>query len=159
MSEQQNYTGGPKSAAGKAIVATNAITHGLTAKELVLPGERKADLVALRQSLVADLRPVGDMEALLVERVALCLWRLRRVMRFEAGYMGNGLGAPKHRDPYGDFISHFQSADKLVLLTRYETAIERSMYRALGELRAMKEARGQAGDGSIDVTPAEAFVS
>jgi len=152
MNEKQ-HRGGPKTAEGKAIVAVNAVTHGLTSKELVLPGERKADLTALRQSLLADLNPVGSMETLLVERAALCLWRLRRVLRFEAGFMGNGFsGQPRH-DPYGEFIAHFNVADKLVLLTRYETAIERSLFRALGELRAMQEARGKAGDGTIDVTP------
>lgn len=151
--------GGPKTAEGKAIVATNAVTHGLTSKELVLPGERKADLTALRQSLLADLNPVGSLETLLVERAALCLWRLRRVLRFEAGFMGNGMNAEARHDPYGEFVGRFNTADKLVLLTRYETAIERSLYRALGELRTMQQGRGKAGDGTIDVTPKGEFVS
>lgn len=151
--------GGPKTAEGKAIVATNAVTHGLTSKELVLPGERKADLTALRQSLLADLNPVGSLETLLVERAALCLWRLRRVLRFEAGFMGNGMNAEARHDPYGEFVGRFNTADKLVLLTRYETAIERSLYRTLAELRAMQQGRGKAGDGTIDVTPEKEFVS
>jgi hypothetical protein len=81
------------------------------------------------------------------------------VMRFEAGFMGNGLSAEARHDPYGEFFARFNVADKLVLLTRYETAIERSLYRTLAELRAMQEARGKAGNGAIDVTPAEEFVS
>lgn len=140
-------------------MATNAVTHGLTSKELVLPGERKADLTALRQSLLADLNPVGSLETLLVERAALCLWRLRRVLRFEAGFMNNGINAEARHDPYGEFVGRFNTADKLVLLTRYETAIECSLYRALGELRAMQQTRGKTGDGTIDVTPKGEFVS
>ena len=81
----------------------------------------------MRQSLLADLNPVGSLETLLVERTALCLWRLRRVMRFEAGFMGNGMNVNSQHDPYGELVARFNTADKLVLLTRYETAIERSL--------------------------------
>ena len=89
----------------------------------------------MRQSLLADLNPVGSLEALLVERSALCLWRLRR---FEAGFMGNGMNAEARHSPYGEFVACFNTADKLVLFTRYETAIERSLYRALGSCAPCK---------------------
>jgi len=138
---------GPKTDAGKAVVAGNAIKHGLTAKELVLPGERKGDLVALRAGLYADLRPVGEMECLLVDRVALTMWRLRRVIRFEAGFLENQLYDVMERnggeDSYGKVVSWGggSSLDKLKTLAGYETSIEHGMYRALKQLREMQELR------------------
>jgi hypothetical protein len=56
--------------------ALSALRHGATAG--VLPHERKAwqrHLEAVR----AELQPVGPVEEALVERIALALWRLRRL--------------------------------------------------------------------------------
>src|SRR5688572_13770310 len=75
---------GPKTLGGKARVAGNAITHGVYSVVPVLPGvEDAADWEVHRAGLVASLQPVGHFEAVLVERAAAHLWRLRRVLRYE----------------------------------------------------------------------------
>jgi hypothetical protein len=145
---------GPRTPEGRAVVARNAITHGLTAKELVLPGERKGDLVALREGLYADLRPEGELECLLADRVALAMWRLRRVIRFEAGFLENQVYDVMERsgaeDSYGKVVSWGGGAslDKLKTLAGYETNIERGMYKALEQLRDL-QAKRLADSGSL----------
>jgi hypothetical protein len=75
---------GPRSADGKAVAARNATRHGLTAAATVLPHvETAADWEAHRAAAVASLAPAGYLEQELADRVALLLWRLRRVARAE----------------------------------------------------------------------------
>jgi hypothetical protein len=76
---------GPRTANGKAVVARNAVTHGALSSFAVLPGvERVEDWQAHRDGVVRELAPVGLLETRLAERVALLLWRLNRVARYEA---------------------------------------------------------------------------
>ena len=75
---------GPRTAKGKARSSRNALTHGLTAQEIVIPGEDPAAYQAFRQQLIDDLQPNGSCELDLVERLAATFWRLRRIPRFEA---------------------------------------------------------------------------
>ncbi len=75
---------GPRTAAGKALARYNAVRHGaLTAAPLV-PGEDVAAWDQHRQGVVASLAPAGRLEAALADRIALTLWRLDRVARYEA---------------------------------------------------------------------------
>jgi hypothetical protein len=76
---------GPTTPEGKAAASQNALTHGLLSREVLLPGEDEATLVELSGRLRDELRPVGELEGLLVERVIAAAWRLRRLGRVEAG--------------------------------------------------------------------------
>ncbi len=44
---------------------------------------------AHRAAVIEDVRPVGALELALAEQVAIKLWRLGRVVRFEADMIGN----------------------------------------------------------------------
>jgi len=75
---------GPKTEAGKSIVRLNAVHHGVLSTTPVIPGlEREEDWEAHRVGVLASLAPEGHLEVTLAERVALVLWRLRRVARYE----------------------------------------------------------------------------
>jgi hypothetical protein len=76
---------GPKTAQGKAVVALNAMKHGLLSRELLLPGEDGINLSELAESLRAQLAPIEALENLLVDRIIAALWRLRRLIRVETG--------------------------------------------------------------------------
>jgi len=86
---QQNakQSTGPKSVAGKRAVRHNALAHGLRAKDVVVLGEKAADFEALRASLYETLKPADALQEQLVERIAVSLWRLRRIPSFEAGIL------------------------------------------------------------------------
>ena len=76
---------GPRTAAGKARSAQNALKHGMpAAKYLVLPDEDAAEFAGLEAALVAELAPVGA-QAVLARRVAVAAWRLERADRLAAG--------------------------------------------------------------------------
>jgi len=80
---------GPATSEGKAIVAQNAVKHGIFAKDLIITtGDGKEDAQEYRElldGLIISLNPVGKMECLLVEKISVDYWRLRRVLRFESG--------------------------------------------------------------------------
>lgn len=80
---------GPATSEGKAIVAQNAIKHGIFAKDLIITtGDGKEDAHEYKElldGLIVSLNPVGQMECLLVEKISVDYWRLRRVLRFETG--------------------------------------------------------------------------
>ena len=75
---------GPKTVAGKDRVARNAVTHGILAQSPVLEGVESREAWEAHLAGIEDsLTPIGTLEVLLVERVALQLWRLGRVARYE----------------------------------------------------------------------------
>jgi len=74
---------GPQTEQGKAISRLNALKHGILSKELLLTGEVSRELEELSRCLRVELRPEGELELVLVDRIATCVWRLRRVLRVE----------------------------------------------------------------------------
>lgn len=89
---------GPRTPEGKAAVARNRLTHGLVARGF-LPLEDPADLAGLRESLRAELAPVGTLETALVDRAAEILFRLRRAGRAETGlFSKETLGLLAHHE-------------------------------------------------------------
>ena len=85
---------GPKTLEGKRFVRWNALKHGLLAREVVLPArecvENDAEFRNLLGHLRHDLQPSGVLEEILVEKIAVCYWRLRRVLRSETGEIRSG---------------------------------------------------------------------
>lgn len=78
---------GPITENGKAIVSKNAIKHGIFTHDLVIEKgdgkEKKEEYTELLNNLIDCLNPQGQLEYLLVEKIAVDFWRLRRVLRFE----------------------------------------------------------------------------
>ena len=98
---------GPKTVKGKAVAALNSTRHGILSAVEVLPGhEDPAEWTAHREAVLGDLAPAGYLEKVLAERVALQLWRLRRVARYERDAAAVGLEtlpervAKSHREAF-----------------------------------------------------------
>lgn len=75
---------GPRSASGKARSRLNAVTHGLTSRQLVVGAEKPEDFDAFREALFADLEPSGALQCELVDEIVRSMWRLRRIPVLEA---------------------------------------------------------------------------
>ncbi len=79
------HSTGPRTLAGKAIAARNALAHGLCAAAMpVLPDEDAGVFKEFHRRLVEDLAPDGMLECGIVERIAVLQWRLARAGRIEA---------------------------------------------------------------------------
>ncbi len=197
---------GPKTRIGRTKTKMNAMKHGLLTADLVVRGEDPVEFAGVLENLADELQPQGPLEAQLVERVAACMWRLRRLYRIEAGIFTHEslkFELDRAQDEAGRFEEikdefaleeeeyvritdeerHGQAmarvekavrllqeeslalgvafkqdakyADAISKLTRYEAAIERSLYRALRELQRVQAARqdGQPPPSiAVDVT-------
>jgi hypothetical protein len=83
---------GPTTSAGKARSSRNALHHGAFSTLPVVPGlERNEDWEAHRAGIFTSLIPVGVLEEALAVRVAICLWRLNRIHRYETAVTSIGL--------------------------------------------------------------------
>lgn len=75
---------GPITAHGKAASSQNATRHGLLSARLFIDDEDPAEFHVVCAELARSLKPVGAIEAALVERIAVSLWRQRRLVQAEA---------------------------------------------------------------------------
>ncbi len=75
--------GGPRTKAGKEIARLNSVAHGLRSALPVIPGESAESWEGHRGAILTSLAAQGALEEALAERVALLLWRLGRVARYE----------------------------------------------------------------------------
>jgi len=128
---------GPRTPEGKAAIALNAMKHGLLSRESLVKGETEADLVGFGKRLRAQLAPVGELELLLADRIVSTAWRLRRAIAVETILFNQDATPAAAFNGYG--------RQKIGVLSRYETTLERSLFKALHELQRLQAARdGQA---------------
>ncbi len=89
----------PVTSEGKSRSAQNATKHGLTSKAVVLPNESEEEYNEFRDSLVADLEPVGDREITLATVIAETYWRRQRFYRLETAFMTARMKAISEANP------------------------------------------------------------
>lgn len=83
---------GPNTPAGKEKVKWNALKHGLLSNSVIEGfGESKEEQEELLVRLIDDLAAVGELEIMLVDKIASCHLRLRRAMRGEVGTISRDL--------------------------------------------------------------------
>lgn len=160
IANRQNARGGGvKTPEGKEVSRLNAIKHGLLSREVLIKGESKQSLEELRQALYEELSPATELEAIFVDRIIANTWRLRRVLEVERNAME---WQKEYKDVAIDFdfeleeeesegdkrkqrlrqkISNMITRNDTDQILRYETTIERGIYKALHELQRLQAAR------------------
>jgi hypothetical protein len=108
---------GPRTAQGKANSRLNALKHGILASQAVIAiiegrAERKM-FEQIVDGLAEDFQPVGTYEQLLVQEVAACFWRKRRLLMFET---------------HAAFEVHEQATNAYLSSPREKTAARRAPY-------------------------------
>jgi hypothetical protein len=157
---------GPVTVSGKAVSAQNALKHGVLAQAQVLVsmGEDAKTLEGLRERLLEDLQPEGELEELLADRVVALVWRLRRLHLAEVGLFDEA--AKRYADPLARVLEEAQGGPArknyaaaaagwtfqleltegaLNSLSRYEAGIERGLFKALHELQRLQAYRAGVG--------------
>jgi hypothetical protein len=157
---------GPRTRAGKEVASRNALSHGITSPSPVLAGmEREADWRRHLNGIVDGLAPEGDLERALAERVALLLWRLHRITRYEVAVTDRAVAGTESDLAVADAYVQgtltkgvlpdvspvilaaaqetrvIPAVDELDKIMRYETHLHRQYIQTLHELEALQARR------------------
>jgi hypothetical protein len=129
---------GPRTEAGKARSAQNALKHGMRAqKHIVLPDEDAAEFAALEAAMIEELAPAGALQTVLARRVAVAAWRLARADRVEADlFAERSYGADPN--PGLALIRDGNRTRSFETLLRYRGAAMAEFWRALRTLKALQ---------------------
>ena len=137
---------GPRTPEGKATSAQNARTHGLLSRAALLPDDDAATFAAFSEALWIELAPVGAVQEMLTDRIIGQAWRLRRAAILDAALVAyeseSAASFARGKSPaavLGLAATRMVRSGAPTTLSRYETAIERSMLAAMGELRRLRE--------------------
>jgi hypothetical protein len=102
----------------------------------------------LLDAFLAEYQPAGPTETLLVEQMAMASWRLRRMRSLETGLFSLRMSQLSRDENVSDidprsraFAYDVSGSHSIEILSRYETRIERSFYRALHELEHLRAAK------------------
>ena len=153
---------GPKTEAGKKNSRRNALKHGVLASALLITqgegAEDAAEFGEFLRDLQEDLQPVGAVEEMFVERIAVCCWRQKRALRCEAGLVRRtfapnpptpaieklgamcGWAPNPERESITDHL-RLPLGKSLDQILRYETTIHRQLAYALNQLERLQRAR------------------
>ncbi len=100
-----DHATGPRTLSGKARARLNAVTHGLTAETLILPGEDPRAFQRRLDDWTAQLEPANPFEHDLVRQVVTLSWRLDRAERVQDALIADSLGtdtAEQRREEVAD---------------------------------------------------------
>jgi hypothetical protein len=127
--ENAKKSSGPTSEAGKQTSSHNALKHGLASNGdfYLLESEDKEKFEALCQTFSKLEQPQDEIERILVRRLAEHQWLITRAMRFQNHCFLE--------------TCHVIATAALSVYLRYQAQHERSFYKALKELRTIRELR------------------
>jgi hypothetical protein len=139
---------GPRTESGKSTVSTNALCHGLTSKQLIIPGENEADFNALRDSVLEHWCPATERERDIADQLAINEWRLLRARKVEAGFLTRAINSVLEEDPAAEpddaliaVLTDDPWAKKYKTVQRYVASAERAYTQSLNEMKRMVKAR------------------
>ncbi len=124
---------GPRTPDGKSASARNAVKHGLTAKDLVIPPGQQSEFDQLTAGLRDHLNPQGTLETVLFQQILTAAWRLIRCDRVEAELCARTTEPDPLLDP------KLQPTLRTLASTRSQAL--RQQRQATAELRALQTER------------------
>ncbi len=153
---------GPRTEEGKSRSRQNALKHGILASAVLITTgegvEDPAEFNDLLSALTRDLAPVGTLEEILVEKIAICCWRQKRALRCEVGMLERAfVSGPEHQLeesvnrildlPQNPKLAAVKEHLSLPLgadldrILRYETTIQRQLVYAINQLERLQRTR------------------
>lgn len=149
---------GPKTAAGKAISAQNALKHGLTAISPLLPTEDKAAYDQHVRGFEEDYQPKTATERQLTRDLADTSWRMNRLPALEASIIA------LEALPPGSISTDIPDLDACLAVTetlrrqeraldtlsKHHTRLSRHFHKTLNELRGIQSQRRKEALDDLD---------
>ena len=148
---------GPVTPEGRRRASLNALRHGLTGQTVVLPSD---DLAAYQKSCTqfhAELKPKGLLETKAIQTIADTYWRLDRIRAMENNLFALAIEEqePLSSDPLiSAALSQAKSLDErsdvFTRLSLYEQRLNRTLEKALAQLKQLQNERAQAEVGALE---------
>lgn len=166
---------GPRTSEGKSVARLNALKHGFFSCDVVNPvldgPVRAVEFHSLLNALLEEYDPQSVRERILIDEVAACCWRIRRMLRYECreSWVDEDYSRRKSAEserPTETLLStmgydhygtrqrtteklHRSGLDAFILpsdvdvdkIVRYERIVKYNLYRALDSLERMRAAR------------------
>ncbi|OOP57904.1 MAG: hypothetical protein AYP45_00880 [Candidatus Brocadia carolinensis] len=126
----------------------DGVRQYIFSSEILIDGEKSADLEEIRNKLVKELKPSNEIEALIVDRVISGVWRLRRCLKiesqtleyntsciqeYEQGFLRTRKRTSKELTQL-KAVKINENKNRSAELSKYETMLENQIYKALREL-------------------------
>ncbi len=159
---------GPRTAEGKEASRANAYKHGLTGSGVVVAAPEAAEVERRVIAYEAELRPSGEVGCALVRLAATMSLRMERcaereeaalaarIREAEANFVAPaGVDAPEATwlREEARRLAYFDPSKEAALARKYETAAQRSFFRAIKELRTVE----RQAKAAPDVEPLASF--
>lgn len=139
---------GPRTEGGKSTSRQNALMHGLTAKQLVLPHESAEEYNELREALFDSYAPATTLEVAMVELLCQSQWRFQRAQAVETAFLADRvaeiLASRPELDPDQALARMFidpKETPRLRLIMRYLSQASRAFYKAMSDLEKTQKER------------------
>lgn len=148
---QNAKLGGVKTLAGIEISKMNALKHGILSNKTLLESEQNEidEFIKLKTEITDQLLPMGEFEIFLTDRIITNIWRLRRLMKIESSsmeYEKNDIYpydeeySNRKQKELNKYAKMFNGKNTQKMM-RYETMIERGIFRSLHELQRIQAIR------------------
>jgi hypothetical protein len=150
---------GPRTEAGKQRSRLNGLRHGLTGQVSIMTDENRAAHDAFCNPIIARLGAEGPLEMQLAHLIAQDHWRLNRIQSIEDGLFVLGQsrpinqvdsGAPQADVALAEAMTFMRQSKEILLLTLYETRINRNIRRNMEQLRELQAERKAQREKSLE---------
>ena len=134
------FCAGPTTEAGKENCKMNALRHGLTSKQVVLPHESQEEFEELLAAHRKEYAPASLTEQDLLHELVIAKWRLARARRVESEYFVQVFESESSDAALAGLIAS-EDGKGFQKIQRYVTAADRAWRRALKDLQQTQSAR------------------
>ena len=135
---------GPRTGAGKAVVAANALKHGIFAKSPAIVGENAFAFLDLKDALLLRFQPATPEEQILVSTIARNAWYLDRFAQLEVQIWGDDVSAVERTTQYPLSAAYQRNYARLTHLQHRVDSADRAYRRNLEFLIKLQAARLKA---------------
>lgn len=137
---------GPTTQRGKQKSRFNATKHGIFMVGLVPKRESPAEYRRIVEGLVETLQPLGRLEVILVEKLAMFVWRFRRLLQAEAAEISREATSAEERNVKDDALQVSMTSGRLgLILTAFADKSKVALVAIISRLKGLRQRISERG--------------